>query len=130
MNSGPLQALFNTVKKLPVAVAVIFILCFTLLSVYQHLFRLSSEPLSPQKLFSVEIDGCLNDVENRNGKNYFKVRECANQYFCAKLTPLAGNANVEFYKNAVIGDFIHKAGDSDTLVLIKSSNRYYYLMSN
>ncbi len=97
-----------------------------MLAANRNISGLSAMPLSAEALYATEIDGCLNYIATRSGANYFSVRQQANQLFKCTLTPLSSNSNFDFYENAVTGDFIHKPGDSDTVVLIKNNGRYYF----
>ena len=54
------------------------------------------------------------------------MRKRLNEFYQPALTPLANNPGFGFYQNAAIGDFIHKPGGSDTVVLIKNKVQYYY----
>ena len=130
MNSAQIPALFIKANRPVVAVTFIALVCLTMLESNRGIFGLSSKPINSESLYAAEIDGCINYIENHNEENYFSVREQPNQMFRTKLIPLSANPGFDFCKNAVIEDFIHKAGDSDTLTLSKNKQRYYYRIEN
>jgi hypothetical protein len=126
MISAHIRAFFRKADRPVIAVTFITLICLMVLVSNRNIFGLTPTPLSSEEFYAAEIDGRLNYLEKQNGQNYFSVTEQANRLFKGGLKPLSANPDFGFFKNAATGDWIHKPGDSDTVVLMKNNTRYFY----
>jgi len=104
--------------------------CCVLLLYSRHACRMAEQTTTGISLHQAQITGHLNYIQNKGDQITFSVVEQQNQLYSGRLIPLAVSADNAFFSIAFVNDYVTKQANSDTLVLAKHAQRFYYVVEN